>query len=257
MSQQSSSSLSSSSSNSSISGDEDLYLRSLFAHNSPDACSGLFRGAQQEKQLKGVEGGFHTLYVGCLLKMLTKPSDPLNYCLPSFIKVPQNPIENSSDNNNTDQKTEAKIDDELSITKLKKVNECIGMDIQTTAHYLEELERVVSRKPAQALSHLNRISSIKNNLQLEESDSVDAIRNKVRSAVEMNCAETFNEIETAQSLDSQAYSMFKAHLCLFGSVCKRQFQNCVTTHTSHRSFAKCLENAEQMKCFKLYKDVDF
>ncbi|KAG2377674.1 hypothetical protein C9374_009190 [Naegleria lovaniensis] len=245
-------------SSNSITGDEDLYLRSLFAHNSPDACSGLFRGAQQEKQLKGVEGGFHTLYVGCLLKMLTKPSDPLNYCLPSFIKVPHDPMTTSSTNTSDNKPLQdEKIDDEWSITKLKKVNECIGMDIQTTTHYLEELDRVVSQKPAQALSHLNRISSIKNNLQLEESDSVDIIRNKVRSAVEMNCADTFGEIETAQSMDSQAYSMFRAHLCLFASVCKRQFQNCVTTHTSHRSFAKCLENAEQMKCFKLYKDVDF
>ncbi|EFC38351.1 predicted protein [Naegleria gruberi] len=227
-----------------IGSDEDLYLRSLFAHNSPEACSSLFRAANEEKKLKGIEGGFHTLYVGCLLKVLTKAKEPLNYCLPSFIKNP----------GTTEDDEEA-----TSVIKMKKVNECIGMDVETTTHILGELDRVVSRKPAEVLGHLNSISSNlnSNGLQINSSDSVDMIRNKVKSAVESNCMDCFSEIDGSQSIDSQAYSMFKSHLCLFASVCKKQFQSCLTSHTTHRGFSKCLEESAQMECFKLYKDVEF
>jgi len=226
--------------------DEDLYLRSLFAHNSPEACASFFKAANQEKQLRGVEGGYHTLYLGCLLKTLTKPSEPLNYCLPAFVKDPNEVPEVKSEKNESEE-------DELMI-KLKKVNECIGSDVNTTTKYLEELDRVVSKKPSEVLTTLNRNSSLGNDLQLEKNDTEEVIKRKVGIAVESNCLDTLSEIEAAKSLDTQAFAMFKANLCLFSSMCKREFRQCLATQDSHRGFAKCLENKDQMECFKTYKE---
>ncbi|KAL9642396.1 hypothetical protein ABK040_014239 [Willaertia magna] len=253
---------------------EDIYLRSLFAHHSQDGgCALLFAGAQKEKELRGVEGPYHLLYVGCLLKSITPPKSTLFNCLPSFNTTLEEEESNNNNKKNVDNKNSGLgkyADLKLHKDKLVQINKCINDNPDETFSNLEKMENVVSEKPNNTLLTYSKFSSPlttatnnnnEMNFQINENETKEVIKKKITMAVQNNCREEFGlltSLNTQEELQNNLpYFMFKANICLYSSVCKRQFNYCLNTQLTHKSFAKCLEEKEQAKCMNLYSDVEF